>query len=71
MTYEEKVQRVIAKLDSDGADSEREWAENILRSIGITPETPNGPQPVPLERILFGNPDSNQDAIEASAERQG
>lgn len=42
MTYAEKLKRVIARLDSDGADSEEEWAANILRSIGITPETPNG-----------------------------
>jgi hypothetical protein len=38
MTYEEKVAAVISKLDSDGADTEREWAENILRAIGITPD---------------------------------
>jgi hypothetical protein len=42
MTYTEKLERVMARLDSDGADSEQEWAENILRSIGITPETPDG-----------------------------
>ena len=42
MTYEEKLQQVIARLDSDGADSEEEWAANILRSIGITPENPDG-----------------------------
>ena len=29
-------------LDSDGADSEAEWAARILASIGITPETPDG-----------------------------
>jgi len=42
MTYADKLKRVMAKLDSDGADSEEEWATNILRSIGITPEHPNG-----------------------------
>jgi len=40
MTYADKLKRVMAKLDSDGADSEEEWATNILRSIGITPEHP-------------------------------
>ena len=42
MTYQEKLERVMARIDADGADSEQEWAENILRSIGITPENPDG-----------------------------
>ena len=33
------IERVTAKLDSDGADSEVEWAASILRSLGITPES--------------------------------
>ena len=41
-TYQEKLQAVVAKLDSDGADSEEEWAANILRALGITPENPDG-----------------------------
>ncbi len=32
----------MAQLDSDGADSEAEWAANILKAIGITPENPDG-----------------------------
>ena len=32
----------MAGLDSDGADNESEWAANILKSIGITPENPDG-----------------------------
>lgn len=32
----------MAALDSDAADSEAEWAANILKAIGITPETPDG-----------------------------
>ena len=43
MTYEDKIQSVISNLEDSGADSEREWAEIILRGIGITPENPNGP----------------------------
>lgn len=39
LTYEQMLERVIARLDSDGADSEREWAMNILASIGITQPT--------------------------------
>ena len=35
----------MAGLDSDGADSEAEWAARILASIGITPETPDGNEP--------------------------
>jgi hypothetical protein len=75
MTYEAKVNAVISKLDSDGADSEREWAENILRSIGITPETPNGVQtitPGVVPSYFQPRPptDSNQDAIETNAEKQ-
>jgi hypothetical protein len=74
MTYEAKVQAVISKLDSDGADSEREWAENILRSIGITEQTPDGIQtitPGVVPSYFQPRPpsDSNQDAIEANAER--
>jgi hypothetical protein len=42
MTYNQKLRKVMAGLDSDGADSEAEWAANILKSIGITPETPDG-----------------------------
>ena len=38
-TYEDILKAVVSKLDSDGADSEEEWAGNILRSIGITPES--------------------------------
>ncbi len=47
-TYQEKLRAVVEGLDSDGADSEVEWAVNILRSIGITPETPNGIMPEPV-----------------------
>lgn len=36
MTYEEKKQRVIAKLEDSGYDSVEEWAESILRAIGET-----------------------------------
>ena len=42
MTYDQKLRKVIAHLDSDGADSEAEWAANILKAIGITRETPDG-----------------------------
>jgi hypothetical protein len=42
MTYNEKLRKVMAKLDSDAADSEVEWAANILKAIGITPENPDG-----------------------------
>lgn len=34
MTYEEKVRRVVAKLEDSGYDTEEEWAKSILRSIG-------------------------------------
>lgn len=48
MTYQDKVAAVMGGLDSDGADSEEEWAKNILRRIGITKENPNGiPQATP------------------------
>lgn len=75
MTYEQKVQTVISKLDSDGADSEREWAENILRSLGITEQTPNGTVTITMPTVpSYFQPrpptDHNQDAIEANAERQ-
>ena len=42
MTYNQKLRKVIAGLDSDGADSEAEWAARILASIGITPDRPDG-----------------------------
>jgi hypothetical protein len=75
MTYEAKVSAVISKLDSDGADSEREWAENILRSIGITPETPDGIVTITMPTVPeYFRPraetDHNQDSIETNAERQ-
>jgi hypothetical protein len=46
MTYQEKLRAVVAKLDSDGADSEEEWAASILKAIGInTPDNPTGQEP--------------------------
>ena len=45
MTYDQKLKKVMARLDSDGADSEEEWAIGILKAIGITRETPDGNEP--------------------------
>jgi|ERR1035441_4420627 hypothetical protein len=42
MTYQEKVKRVVDKLNDSGYDSEQEWAESILRAVGITEKFPNG-----------------------------
>lgn len=42
MTYDQKLRKIIAELDSDGADSEAEWAARMLASIGITPDNPDG-----------------------------
>jgi hypothetical protein len=35
MEYEEMVERVVSKLEDSGYDSVEEWAEVILKSIGI------------------------------------
>lgn len=43
MTYNQKLRKIMATMDDwDAADSEAEWAANILKAIGITPETPDG-----------------------------
>lgn len=55
MTYEDKIAAVIGGLDSDGADSEEEWAINILSRIGITKENPYGTPSIP-PRVIGGNP---------------
>jgi hypothetical protein len=53
MTYQEKVKRVVDKLSAGpqlyggisrtgGYDTAEEWAESILRAVGITEKFPNG-----------------------------
>lgn len=58
MTYQEKLKAVMSRLDSAGADSEEEWAANILKAIGIVPEesglpsvSPTTPQPKPTSPV--------------------
>lgn len=42
MTYQEKIQRVIDKLNGGDPDNIGERAQSILRAIGITKNFPNG-----------------------------
>ena len=51
MTYQQKLRKVMDLLDDPevtiGDDYNTEWAINILKSISITPENPNGIAPQP------------------------
>lgn len=42
MTYEQKLRKVIGRLNSDDVNSDAEWAIKMLESIGITPDNPDG-----------------------------
>ena len=42
MTYKEKIQRVIDKLNDGSYNTVEEWAESILRAVGITKNFPDG-----------------------------